>query len=56
MLEEPLGGAHRDYRQMTGKVGAAIQEALDKLVMLDPDTLVQQRHARLNQFGEFTEK
>ena len=56
VLEEPLGGAHRDYPQMTGKVGAAIQEALDKLVMLDPDTLVQQRHARLNQFGEFTEK
>ncbi len=56
VLEEPLGGAHRDYPQMTGKVGAAIQEALDKLVMLDPDTLVRQRHARLNQFGEFTEK
>jgi len=56
VIDEPLGGAHRDYPQTVARVGAALQEALDKLVTLDADTLVQQRHARLNQFGEFTEK
>ncbi len=56
VLDEPLGGAHRDYKAMIERVGTALEEVLDKLVSLDLDTLVQQRHARLNQFGEFIEK
>ncbi|MBI2801986.1 MAG: acetyl-CoA carboxylase carboxyltransferase subunit alpha [Gammaproteobacteria bacterium] len=56
VIEEPLGGAHRDYGQIALKVKASIQDALDKLLKLDPDTLIHQRYARLNQFGEFIEK
>jgi acetyl-CoA carboxylase carboxyl transferase subunit alpha len=56
IIEEPVGGAHRDYAQIAARVGTALQDALDKLTGVDPDALVQQRHARLNQFGEFTEK
>ncbi len=56
VVEEPLGGAHRDGELIAQKVGNAIHEALEKLVVLDHETLVQQRHARLNQFGEFLEK
>jgi acetyl-CoA carboxylase carboxyl transferase subunit alpha len=56
VIEEPLGGAHRNYDAISAKVGAALQENLDVLVKLDSESLVQQRHARLNRFGEFTEK
>ena len=56
VIEEPLGGAHRDYGQIALKVKTSIQDALDKLLKLDPDTLIHQRYARLNQFGEFIEK
>jgi acetyl-CoA carboxylase carboxyl transferase subunit alpha len=56
VIEEPLGGAHRDYGMIATRVGAGIQDALDKLSKLDADTLVHQRHLRLNQFGEFTER
>ncbi|MSR13504.1 MAG: acetyl-CoA carboxylase carboxyltransferase subunit alpha [Gammaproteobacteria bacterium] len=55
LIEEPLGGAHRNYDAISAKVGTAIQDALEKLVALDTDTLVRQRHDRLNRFGEFTE-
>ena len=56
VIEEPLGGAHRDYAQIALKVKTSIQDALDKLLKLDPDTLIHQRYARLNQYGEFIEK
>ena len=56
VIDEPLGGAHRDHAGIAKKVGVALQESLDKLVRLEVDTLVRQRHARLNQFGEFVER
>ncbi len=56
VIEEPLGGAHRDYALTAERVGKVLHESLDALLALDPDALVQQRHHRLNRFGEFTEK
>ncbi|MGD9602781.1 MAG: acetyl-CoA carboxylase carboxyltransferase subunit alpha [Gammaproteobacteria bacterium] len=56
VIDEPLGGAHRDYAQIAERVGTALHESLEKLAPLDADSLVQQRHARLNQFGEFVDK
>jgi len=41
---------------MAKRVGQALRESLETLQALDPDALVQQRHQRLNRFGEFTEK
>lgn len=56
VVEEPLGGAHRDYGKIADRVKAAIRDALDRLLTLDPAKLVLQRHQRLDQFGEYTEK
>ena len=56
IIDEPLGGAHRDLGLIAGRVEQAVVAALEKLVMLDSEQLLNQRHARLNRFGEFTEK
>jgi acetyl-CoA carboxylase carboxyl transferase subunit alpha len=56
VIEEPLGGAHRDYARIAERVKAAIVDSLERLVTLDPEKLVHQRHVRLDQFGEYTEK
>jgi len=56
VIEEPLGGAHRDFTKITERVRAAVLDALERLVTLEPDKLVHQRHLRLDQFGEYTEK
>lgn len=56
IIEEPLGGAHRDYTRIAERVKAAIVDSLERLVTLDPEKLVHQRHVRLDQFGEYTEK
>ena len=56
VLEEPLGGAHRDYVRMAERVKLALAESLQRLTVLDPEKLVHQRHQRLSRFGEFTER
>jgi acetyl-CoA carboxylase carboxyl transferase subunit alpha len=56
VIEEPLGGAHRDYGKIAERVKAALVEGLDRLSVLEPEKLVHQRHLRLDQFGEYTEK
>ena len=56
IIEEPLGGAHRDHGLMAERLGRAIQEALEGLRALEADKLVAERHARLNRFGEFADR
>lgn len=56
VIEEPLGGAHRDYAKVAERVKAAVLDALDRLLALDTEKLMHQRHLRLDQFGEYTEK
>ena len=56
VIEEPLGGAHRDFAKIAERVKTAVLDSLDRLVTLEPDKLVHQRHLRLDQFGEYTEK
>ncbi|MBI4695464.1 MAG: acetyl-CoA carboxylase carboxyltransferase subunit alpha [Gammaproteobacteria bacterium] len=56
IIEEPLGGAHRNCDLIADRVHLAVAGALEKLVMLDSEQLLNQRHGRLNRFGEFTEK
>jgi|LNFM01.1.fsa_nt_gb acetyl-CoA carboxylase carboxyl transferase subunit alpha len=56
VIEEPLGGAHRDFGKIAERVKAAVVESLDRLTVLEPEKLVHQRHLRLDQFGEYTEK
>lgn len=56
VLEEPLGGAHRDCATMAERIKAALVDALQRLTVLDTEKLVHQRHLRLSRFGDYTER
>ncbi len=53
VIEEPLGGAHRDYQAAAGKMAAAVQRHLDQLSALGPDELVNDRWAKFRKIGVF---
>ncbi len=52
IVEEPMGGAHRDPAAAAMSLGAAIGEELDALAGLDADTLRAKREARFLAIGE----
>ena len=53
ILEEPLGGAHRDPDAMAERLAAAVCEELDELDGTDPETLIARRYERLMGHGVF---
>ena len=53
ILEEPLGGAHRDPRAMIVSTGHAIHSALDKLSKLLPSELKEQRYRKFRSMGRY---
>jgi acetyl-CoA carboxylase carboxyl transferase subunit alpha len=55
VVEEPLGGAHRDPAETAARLKAAIIRHLDQLSALPRDELRAQRAARISSFGEFSE-
>ena len=55
IIEEPLGGAHRDYAQVASSVGAQIRAQLNELQRLSIDELLASRQNRLRSFGNYNE-
>ena len=55
IINEPLGGAHRDTRAMAVSVKRALSEALRQVVDLKPKELLLRRHERLKSYGRFTD-
>jgi acetyl-CoA carboxylase carboxyl transferase subunit alpha len=55
VVEEPLGGAHRDSAQTAARLKAAIIRHLDQLEAMPRDELRASRSARISSFGEFSE-
>jgi len=55
VIEEPLGGAHRDHHQMAGRLKVYLTRALQKLVRLPMDELLAQRYDKFRRIGVFTE-
>ena len=53
VIEEPLGGAHRDYADMSARLKKALIENLQALKKKDIDTLLSQRYQKIMQFGKF---
>jgi acetyl-CoA carboxylase carboxyl transferase subunit alpha len=51
IIEEPLGGAHRQPEKVIASVGAAIAKALDKLNGLNAEALRKQRRDRYYAIG-----
>jgi acetyl-CoA carboxylase carboxyl transferase subunit alpha len=55
VLEEPLGGAHRDPKGMAEVIRNALIKTLDELGRISIDQLLENRQRRLAGFGEFKE-
>jgi len=55
VIEEPLGGAHRDIDITAQNMKAALLQTLEHLQTLPTDKLLEQRYSRLMQFGNYTE-
>jgi acetyl-CoA carboxylase carboxyl transferase subunit alpha len=55
VVEEPLGGAHRDSAETASRLKAAIIRHLDLLEAMPRDELRAARSARIASFGEFSE-
>jgi len=53
VIDEPLGGAHRDIARISASLGEAITEELDNLSRYSTETLVARRRQRLLDFGRF---
>jgi len=56
VIDEPPGGAHRDFDAAAARVRAALSAALGELRKLDTAELLARRHARLMGFGKFSAK
>ncbi len=56
IVDEPLGGAHRDPDTMARRLRAALLAQLDVLTALPLDQLLEARYQRLMSFGQFSER
>ncbi len=55
VVDEPLGGAHRDMKAMANNLKVGLIETLGHLQAIPADKLLEQRYTRLMQFGNYTE-
>lgn len=55
VLQEPLGGAHRNPGEMAEVIRNAVLKNLDELGDLSTEQLLEQRQRRLASFGQFKE-
>jgi acetyl-CoA carboxylase carboxyl transferase subunit alpha len=55
VIEEPLGGAHRDVDATAAALKQAFLEELERLDRLDVDTMLATRFDRLMAYGQFRE-
>ena len=51
IVEEPLGGAHRDHNGMAANLKAVLKQQLSQLKELDNSKLLDERYQRLMSFG-----
>ena len=55
IINEPLGGAHRDVESMADRLKQALKDNLEVLDAIPLDKLLDQRYQRLMQYGNFSE-
>ncbi len=56
VIEEPKGGAHRDYQEMAATLKSEILSFLTELDQLSKDELIAARYDKLMKFGTFSQK
>jgi acetyl-CoA carboxylase carboxyl transferase subunit alpha len=55
IVSEPVGGAHRDTKQMAAFLKRALNDALRQVVDLKPKELLARRYERLQSYGRYTD-
>ncbi len=55
IVNEPVGGAHRDARAMAASLKRGLNDALRQVVDLRPKELLQRRYERLRSYGRFND-
>ena len=55
VIDEPLGGAHRNPDGASRAIEAWVTRELDELCGLEPDRLIEQRYERFRKLGSFAE-
>jgi len=55
IIKEPLGGAHKNHKEVTDTLKAALIEELDELIKIKPDKLVDNRIEKFGKMGVYTE-
>jgi acetyl-CoA carboxylase carboxyl transferase subunit alpha len=56
VIEEPLGGAHRDPELMAARIAEQVEAAIADLVLLRGADLVARRRARFAAIGQYSER
>ncbi|WGV99654.1 acetyl-CoA carboxylase carboxyl transferase subunit alpha [Vibrio sp. YMD68] len=51
IIEEPLGGAHRNYAEVSENIKATLIKQLEELEQFDNDSLLERRYQRLMSYG-----
>jgi acetyl-CoA carboxylase carboxyl transferase subunit alpha len=55
IVNEPVGGGHRDHKQMAAYLKRALNDALRQVADLRPKELLQKRYERLQSYGRYTD-
>jgi acetyl-CoA carboxylase carboxyl transferase subunit alpha len=55
IIPEPLGGAHRDHRQMAATLKGSLQKNLKNLTAISLDELLKRRYDKFRRMGVFEE-
>lgn len=55
VIEEPLGGAHRDHQLAAARMKQYLKSQLKTLTKIPTDTLVEQRYQRFREMGVYLE-
>ena len=55
IVNEPVGGAHRDPKAMAASLKRALNDALRQVSDLKPKELLQKRYERLQSYGRFSD-
>jgi acetyl-CoA carboxylase carboxyl transferase subunit alpha len=55
IIEEPLGGAHKDHQKAAENLKTALLEELEILVKMKPEKLVESRLEKFGSMGEYIE-
>jgi acetyl-CoA carboxylase carboxyl transferase subunit alpha len=55
IVNEPEGGAHRDYEVTATNLGTALRQNLEKLVAQPLDQVLKKRYKKFRELGNFAE-